>query len=154
MEALKKQIHLAEVDLNYTKYFPLSEVYISLYPPAYEAVDEEQTSEAAETKPRPPMWAEIEKCTEEGTLDQLRNRAQNSPVKPPKTLGKRAAKPKPQAPTTVDFGRNRKERRSQHRVQDSGRAKNNSMAFGASPVVLQSNGMDDGENSDGGFFEE
>jgi hypothetical protein len=32
VEALKTQLHVAEVDLNYTQYCPLNEPYVSLYP--------------------------------------------------------------------------------------------------------------------------
>lgn len=161
VEALKEQMHVAEVDLNYTQYCPLSEVYVSLYPQKSSTGDGE-SAEMAEAAPKPPMWAEVEKCMEEGTLDRLRNRASTTKaVATPKPLGTRPArpKPKPQAATLDMTGMNRRERRSQ-RVKDTGpvRTKNKSMAFernqafGASQG--QSNGTDDGDDSDGGFFEE
>ena len=162
--ALKEQMHVAEVDLNYTQYCPLSEVYVSLYPQKSSTGDGE-AAEMAEAAPKPPMWAEVEKCMEEGTLDRLRNRASTTKaVAAPKSLEMRPAKPKPkpkpQAATPDTTGMNRRERRSQ-RVKNAGpvRTKNKSMAFernqtfGASQAV-QSNQAHDGDDSDGGFFEE
>ena len=162
VEALKEQMHVAEVDLNYTQYCPLSEVYVSLYPQKSFTGDGEK-AEMAEAAPKPPMWAEVEKCMEEGSLDRLRNRASTTrAVAAPKPLGTKPAKPKPkpQAATLDTTGMNRRERRSQ-RAKGAGpvRTKNKSMAFernqafGASQAV-QSNGADDGDDSDGGFFEE
>ena len=156
---LKKRMHVAEVDLNYAQYCPLSEVYVSLYPQKIQAVEEGDSSEVAEARPKPPMWAEVEKCMEDGTLDRLRNRVVNAPVRPQKPLERRPEKPKPQDAHVETFGLNRRERRSQRGARDAGRAKNKSMAFarneafGASQAV-QNNGAGDGEDSDGGFFEE
>ena len=159
VEALKKESHVVEVDLNYTQYCPLSEVYISLYPPKSQTADNEESSKVADVKAKPPMWAEVEKCMEEGTLDRLRNRTVSAPVKKQKQLERRPPKPKPEAAPVETFGRNRRERRNPRGMKDSGRTKNKSMgfeknqAFGASQAV-QSNRAEDDENSDGGFFEE
>ena len=158
---------MAEVDLNYTQYCPLSQPYISLYPQKSSRADGEDASEKVESAPKPAMWAEVEKCMEEGTLDRLRNRVSTTKVVAvPKPLEMRPAKPKPkpkpQAAAVHTTGMNRRERRG-HRVKDEslGRTKNKSMAFqkneafGASQAV-QNNGVDDedGDDSDGGFFEE
>ncbi|EXJ85531.1 hypothetical protein A1O1_05895 [Capronia coronata CBS 617.96] len=98
---LDKSIHEAEVDLNYTKYAPLGEKYISLFvqeeddkqkhksqmkKKAYAILTDAQREElqlieddlanivrtAGGTKP--PMWYEVEKCMKEGQekLDALR----------------------------------------------------------------------------------
>lgn len=160
VEDLKKQMHVAEVDLNYTQYCPLIEPYVSLYPQKSSKADGEDESGAP--APKPPMWAEVEKCMEEGTLDQLRNRA--SPIKistAPRPLEIRR-RPKPRSqPAAVDTtGMNRRERRSQ-RAKDmfGGRTKNKSMAFernqafGATQAA-QNEGGEGGDDSDGGFFEE
>ena len=160
VEALKKEMHVAEVDLNYTQYCPLNEPYVSLYPQKSSVAKEEDA--ASESDPKPAMWAEVEKCMGEGTLDRLRNRslATQAPALP-KPLQIRP-KPKPTSqPAAVDFtGMNRRERRSQ-RAKDmlGGKTKNKSMAFernqafGASLPAQNEEGEDD-DDSDGGFFEE
>ena len=160
VEALKEQMHVAEVDLNYTQYHPLSETYISLYPQKNSKADEEDGAKEAEERPKPPMWSEVEKCMEEGTLDRLRNRVANAPANVSKPLVVRPAKLK-SAPAPVDTtGMNRRERRSQrgakeakHKNKSMGFAKN--QAWGASQAA-QSNEAEDGkgDDSDGGFFEE
>ncbi|KAI9367850.1 hypothetical protein BJX61DRAFT_266826 [Aspergillus egyptiacus] len=81
LEKLAARIHVARVNLNYTIYYPLMEKYISIYAELKKKKDEsaEQqepeeevviaSSKAAE---RTAMWAVVEKCMEEGTLDLLR----------------------------------------------------------------------------------
>jgi len=161
VEDLKSEMHIAEVDLNYTQYCPLSEVYISLYP---QKSTEENAGGVNEegTRRKPPLWAEVEKCMEEGTLNQLRNRVSNAAVAPRKQLEIRPAKPKPQ-PSVVDTsGMNRRERRSQRGLDQPSKTRNKSMgfernqAFGALEGARSSKAqvIDDGEESDGGFFEE
>lgn len=163
VEKLKTQMHVAEVDLNYTQYYPLSEPYISLYPQKGSSSDEPDPPNEAtlKPKPKPSMWSEVEKCMEDGTLNRLRNRVVNGPVHVSKPLERKSGKAKPQ-PASVDLtGLNRRERRSQRGVKDS-RAKNKSMAFakneafGASQNAWgsEANGDEDHDDSDGGFFEE
>jgi hypothetical protein len=163
VEALKAQMHVVEVDLNYTQYCPLSEVYVSLYPPKTASADEDELEEKIETASKPPMWAEVEKCMEEGSLTRLRNRVSTvEAVTAPKSLVMKAPRPKPLAQVvTVDTtGMNRRERRSQKANKDFDlvKTKNKSMAFeknkvfGASQTIRRP--TDDGNDSDGGFFEE
>ena len=80
-EARKASVHAAQVDVNYTIYYPLTEKYVSLFPLEKRASDK-NGSQSPETgkdlsiegkRVRPPMWAVIERCMEEGTLDQLRD---------------------------------------------------------------------------------
>jgi len=115
VEELKSQMHIAEVDLNYTQYCPLSEVYVSLYPQkSAEKIAEGSNEEGS--RPKPPLWAEVEKAMEEGTLDRLRNRVSNAVVAPTKQLEIRPAKTKP-PPALVDTsGMTRRERRSQRGI--------------------------------------
>jgi hypothetical protein len=77
---LESKIHAARVNVNYTIYYPLTEKYIALYPKS-KSSDKDGADSGAEPEPeqktvgddaKPPMWAIIEKCMEEGTLDQLR----------------------------------------------------------------------------------
>jgi hypothetical protein len=71
-EDIKAQMHIAEVDLNYTQYFPLSEPYVGLYPRA--SVTDQSSGQAGNAQAKPEMWAVVEKSMKDGTLDQLRNR--------------------------------------------------------------------------------
>ncbi|KAG0651850.1 rRNA-processing efg1 [Hyphodiscus hymeniophilus] len=159
--ALKEQMRVLEVDLNYTQFCPLSEPYVSLYPQKDTTADEEDIG-PTEPASKPAMWAVVEKHMEEGTLSRLRNRASTTKaVTAPKPLEMKPAKPKlkPQAATLDTTGMNRRQRRSQG-VKDNfaGKTKNKSMAFERNQAFGSSqanNGADEGEDdSDGGFFEE
>ena len=69
-------MHVAEVDLAYTQYSPLYQKYEALFPQRKEAQLEnnnEDTPNEQQPPPRPAMWALVEKCMEQGTLDDLRN---------------------------------------------------------------------------------
>jgi hypothetical protein len=167
-EALKSQVHVAEVDLNYTQYCPLSEVYVSLYPQKSSTEEDDGGSNGTSARPKPPMWAEVEKCMEDGTLDQLRNRVPNVRVTAPRKLEKKPAKleTKPAKPKQQDTppmeGLNRRERRSRLGISKAGKNKNTSVAFeknkafGASQGPNGNAARDIGgdDESDGGFFEE
>lgn len=152
-------MHIAEVDLNYTQYHPLVETYVSLYP---QKKDGEENPDKEEPQPKPPMWAEVERCMEEGTLDQLRNRVRNVVTPVPKKLTIRPAKPKRLPPTVDTTGMNRRERRRQSGISGAKgptRTKNKSMGFERNQEFGASEGAkeaveDNGEQSDGGFFEE
>lgn len=163
-------MHILEIDLNYTQYHPLGETYISLYPSA----DSKEDGDAEKTeseKSKPPMWAEVERATEEGSLEQLRNRRPNAPVINSKSVEIKAVKSRPNsrsksarplvsqmnsrpAPPPVDLsGLNRRQRRKALGVQDSrGKAK-------ATLLMPDSGGQKDDadvgqdDGSDGGFFE-
>lgn len=159
VEILKVQMHVAEVDLNYTQYCPLSEPYVSLYPQKSSSADELDQSKEAISKPKPPMWSEVEKCMEDGTLNRLRNRVSVGPAQVSKPSARKQIKAKPE-PAPVDMaGMNRRERRSQRGSRDS-RTKNKSMAFakneafGASQHAMGEENADQDDDSDGGFFEE
>jgi len=160
VEALKAQMHIAEVDLNYTQYYPLSEVYISLYPPK----GEEEGGEKTETKPKPPMWVEVEKCMGDGTLNKLRNRVatvQANISRPMDKKPKKVMKPKPE-PIIDTTGLNRRERRRKERGQNEVKIKKNksmgftkNQEFGASVAMSRRDVDAEGDDeSDGGFFEE
>lgn len=163
IKELEKQIHNIEVDYNYTQNCPLAEIYISLYPlkEGPKEVSKDDTS-----RPKPPMWAEIERRMEEGTLSELRNRAPLAPIvkkvmKPekPKVQVIRPAKPKVIPASTDTTGMNRRQRRKQLGVTNTEPTKTKhksigfekNAAFGAAEAA-KFNGYkkDDG----GGFFEE
>jgi hypothetical protein len=96
---LTRKIHEAQVSVNYTIYYPLSEKYVSLYPhdkkrkkkksssDIEDAEDEEEEEEETDKideeendllvsgpiGEKPPMWHTVEKCTADNTLDLLRD---------------------------------------------------------------------------------
>ncbi|KAF5873601.1 putative rrna-processing protein efg1 protein [Botrytis fragariae] len=169
VEQLKDEMHILEVDLNYTQYHPLSETYISLYPPKGSGEDTEDKA----TKEKPPMWKEVEKCMEEGTLDRLRNRKPDvtvSTTKPVRLPERKLVKPKSipqpkpvvQAPAIDTTGMNRRQRRAQRGVKDTRAtkiAKNKSTGFSKNQAFgavegARADEAQDGNVSDGGFFEE
>lgn len=67
-------IHNAEVDLNYTLYYPLLKAYVSLYPKQQK--EDSKSGDAAPPKGGPKgdvnMWKTVEKAMEEQTLEELR----------------------------------------------------------------------------------
>lgn len=77
-DEIKAQLHVAEVDVAYTRYFPLLEAYVSLYPKKGSAADESTTptAKAALDAERPPMWKEIEEALARGprALEKMRDR--------------------------------------------------------------------------------
>jgi len=126
VNALKAQMHVADVDLHYAQYCPLSEVYISLYPQKKEG-ESEETQEKKITGPKPPMWDVVENCMEEGmqSLSRLRNRVSKAPVKSAKTQERKPAKPKPKPVQVIDTtGMNRRERRRTLGIAEPKKAKN------------------------------
>jgi hypothetical protein len=139
---LQQRIHNAEVDVNYAIYYPLMKPYSSLYPKsknqkADDSEDAEDTGEDAKNnteidgpKGDVAMWKAVEQATEEGTLDKLRYSKDAVPAEPPK----KSKKPK---------------------VKEN-KEKPGSKAHAASGKAAGSNnyaGQDDGDESDGGFFE-
>ena len=85
--ALEKDLHIAEVDAHYARYFPFLERYVSLYPIAKKEKESQMDDEEKEAHekslaklalhaPRPPLWATVEKAMEEGqeALQRLRDR--------------------------------------------------------------------------------
>ncbi|PKY06530.1 hypothetical protein P168DRAFT_325388 [Aspergillus campestris IBT 28561] len=79
--ALEQELYIAQVNLNYTIYYPLAEKYIALYATQQKkkkSADDDDTSKTvykpvhATAAEKPPMWHVVEKCMKEGTLDRLR----------------------------------------------------------------------------------
>jgi hypothetical protein len=93
---LKQQVHLCDVDLQYTQYYPLNEAYSSLY--KKEANEEIET--AQEVNRTSPMWKVVETCMEqnklqflrEGKLLQSTKKSQNGNAGEPSAASKAAAK--------------------------------------------------------------
>lgn len=74
---LDREIHKAEVDLNYTLFYPLGEKYLSLYPRTEEGERDSSGGNSAQGDrklgERPPIWLMVEKRMADGTLDALRD---------------------------------------------------------------------------------
>ncbi|KAH8658660.1 hypothetical protein BGZ60DRAFT_493079 [Tricladium varicosporioides] len=159
VEILKSKMHKAEVDLNYTQYCPLSEIYVSLWPQKKDREDGREPSKETE-RVRPPMWAEVERAMEQGTLDRLRNRTAPRHIPPTKTFELRPSQQRRKPAEAPDLsGLNRRERRSQQRNQVNGNQKHKSSGFAKNESFAASQGIqeedtDDGDESEGGFFEE
>ncbi|KAI4089618.1 MAG: hypothetical protein LQ339_008524 [Xanthoria mediterranea] len=130
-ETLDREIHNAEVDLNYTLYHPLTQKYSSLFPrketqePLHgTATSASKTMQARQDKPA--MWAVVESCMENGTLQALRDgnlRTGAAPVKPLKS--------------------------SFHHQTSEKKQKAKQSKPDATPIVTEQ-----ADGSDGGFFEE
>jgi hypothetical protein len=86
VEALKRELHIAEVDEAYALHFPHAEPYISLYTNTAESKDDgESNHKPILSAERPPMWSVIEKAMDEGpeALSRLRERKPTeNPVRP------------------------------------------------------------------------
>ncbi|KAI5310259.1 18S rRNA maturation protein [Ascosphaera atra] len=75
-EDLDARIHIAEVDFNYTRFSPLTEKYVSLFPKSKKAnKDDDDNNDEDETKAedkqsqdeeKPPLWYAVEECMKEG----------------------------------------------------------------------------------------
>lgn len=149
-EKLKADLHRAEVDSLYTRYFPFRERYVSLYPVSSlglsvhggEKPEDASTAAQALHTDRPPMWEVIEKASEKGmrALVEIRERklAANNQSKKPDQPSKDAI-PSKNKSTTAKSSEKPDSRSTQ---KGKGRAKK-----GEQPP------SDHGDDSDGGFFE-
>lgn len=141
---LEEDVHIAQIDLNYTQYYPLAQTYSSLYP-TKKGEDGKQYGDEEETKKgvrgNPEMWKEVEQATKDGErkLEELRHRIDWDRIRT-MTLTARpkaaAATPSDPASKQSDSGgvrlpKNRREAREESRKDEQ---------------------VDD-EDSDGGFFE-
>lgn len=147
---LKADLHIAEVDVDYTKYFPFLEPYISLYPRSEEDGSKEKKTSAAEFLhvPRPPVWATIEKAREDGeaALDKIQNRQPvgDSGVEPA-GISREQKVTKSQSSTTKPEPNSKKPKKADKgRTREGAKHPRNEEQF---------RGGDDGSDSDGGFFD-
>lgn len=134
-ETLNREIHNAEVDLNYTLYHPLTQKYSSLFPrkETQEALDGTATSATKTMQARqdkPAMWAVVESCMENGTLQALRDGNLRTGAAPVTTLKSSI--------------RHHQTSEKQQKQQKAGQSEPD-----ATPTVTEQ-----ADGSDGGFFEE
>jgi len=132
---LKQQAHTAEVDLNYTKYYPWLQPYVSMYPKKGSETDDKPTSDDEATKGDSSMWKLVEKAMADGTLEALRDGAQTQ------ALQIRSKRPRSSSSTTPQTKDTHADRPGKS-LKAGGRAH---------PVENQDTDMDD--ESDDGFFE-
>lgn len=158
-------MHVAEVDLNYTQYYPLYQRYIGLYPQKDVGGRENgnQDEHMDDTAKKPPMWAEVEKRMVDGTLDQLRNglsapvvsqgKSRSSKPTPMKSkTGSNQAKPTGQFNGTGNQSQAGFTRQSKVSGRFSEHQKSGPVERHASNRTTDVKDVDD--ESDGGFFEE
>ena len=149
---LRKQIHVAEVDLNYTQYCPLCDPYIGILGKQDDA--ESPTSSAK--KPKPPTWYVVEASMEQGTLEELRDRppiilASRPKGSQTKRLGLKNVKADAGSKHTASQpSRHRTERNV--RVKDGGTESRKKQKV--EPADATTEDSQDGYASGGGFFEE
>jgi hypothetical protein len=139
--ALRSRIHNADVDVNYTIYYPLLRPYVSLFPNAKK--DKSTSAEPAGDVPAGDkqsaelvdgpkgdleMWKAVEEAMETGTLDRLRNSKEG------------VVMPRPNVKAQKD-GMKGKTQRDHKREQKL-----------EGPKAVARNEEDEG--SDGGFFDE
>ena len=122
---LEQEVHDAEIDVNYTIYHPLTEKYKSLFP-RQEDVPGGETAARKLVTVKPAIWKMVEQCTADGTLEALRDG---------KLVTGISAKEKRPPPEKI-----RPTRKGENGLTGSKPAKN---------IAPQ-----EGEESDGGFFEE
>lgn len=125
---LEKELHDAEIDVNYTIYYPLTEKYQSLFPRQGDAGGGE-TATRKLVAGKPAMWKMVERCSADGTLDTLRDGKLETSI----PVGKRRPAPE--------------KLRSNQERKDGGTGSKS--AKGAAPLE-----QDEDEDGDGGFFEE
>ncbi|KAF5014751.1 hypothetical protein F66182_14156 [Fusarium sp. NRRL 66182] len=165
LATLQKKIDAAQIDVNYTIYYPLTEKYLSLYPQekkrevidghnqkvatsddgGEESGDEEMQASgddkfAEKEGEKPPMWDVIKKCMANQTLDKLRDGKLNIGVdgKPIQNL---------EGTTLSNVGK------------DTGKEKAETATANKEKKRKRKDGeveqpKEEEEDSDGGFFEE
>ncbi|RKF71207.1 rRNA-processing protein efg1 [Golovinomyces cichoracearum] len=151
VQNFNEQLHEAEVDLNYTLYHPLGEVYISLYPKETTSEKEDHDQNAARKKPT--IWYEIEEAMVNGTLERIRNRISIRPINPSTIFNKKQVNKKLEensgsANSTDEQNNGIKHKDSRKKVRNK---VNSTPKNGLCDETQTLSDVE--EESDGGFFE-
>jgi hypothetical protein len=173
IEALKRDLHVAEVDEAYTQHFPHAEPYISLYTSARsEKEDEDKDDDKLDYTPlkhrgllhteRPLIWSEIEQAMKGGP-HALRNLRERRPAELPQEAQSERRQNKPKATTTDEAKAQPKPQATKEKPAPFAKGKGKAGAApknrrerrlqerqAAQPVVKS----DDDDSDEGGFFEE
>ncbi|KNG81667.1 putative nuclear protein involved in pre-rRNA processing [Aspergillus nomiae NRRL 13137] len=169
LAALAQKLQVARVNLNYTIYYPLAERYVALYADAKKKKDQAKDGDDdedgdakymlvhANAADKPAMWHTVEKCMKDGTLELLRDgklkngelgaeTTKKANLEKKKTSARDSAQHKDTTKTSV-----KPQRREDRKGKDSrgSASKNDSGHFRA----RQASPDDNGDESDGGFFE-
>ncbi|KAI0400991.1 hypothetical protein F4802DRAFT_461766 [Xylaria palmicola] len=137
---LEADLHIAEVDALYAKFFPHRERYVSLYPVSSGSTKAEDASTAARSlhSVRPPLWGTIEEAAKEGNATLVRIQERKS------ASDSRSKQPQKQASKQSVAARG-------DQVADSTDTRKGKGKNRQEPEPADLRGDDD---SDGGFFEE
>ncbi|XRM38119.1 rRNA-processing protein efg1 [Aspergillus tubingensis] len=172
LASLAGKLRVARVNLNYTIYYPLDEKYIALYAEQKKKVKGEGAEDGgdgadsdgdarfgmvhATVADKPAMWHVVEKCMKDGTLDMLRDGKLESGAKAgekdrkkeerSQRGGEKAKKSQERGLSSSQAGKSKDRSR---KVDDRKRTRGSA----AEDHVMRDAGNDDGEESDGGFFE-
>ncbi|KAI2470396.1 hypothetical protein F4781DRAFT_390800, partial [Annulohypoxylon bovei var. microspora] len=147
IEKLNADLHRAEIDSLYTRYFPHRERYTSLYPVTAKGEEKkEDTSSAAQAlyAERPPLWEVIEKASTEGipALVKIRERKLDSDPRT-KITGKQDSKGTETTKTSHSKTNNSATSESTNTQQGKGKTKRREQSEAR-----------DSSDSEGGFFED
>lgn len=145
-EKLEADLHVAQIDTLYSRYFPFLERYISLYPAKGSAQDTEQsegasTAQKALRSERPPMWSTIEAAAKQGTAALVAIQERGSSKGP---------KAKRQGQDTDAEGPGSSKGGEGAKNPSSSKASKKNQKADTEP---EGSGDDEDEGSDGGFFE-
>lgn len=104
--SIEADLHIADVDYHYTRYFPFLERYESLYTASEDSKGDEAEGQPAAIRAlhseRPPMWKVIEEAMRNGqaALEELQERRpEKSQERQPEKHKQKAAKEKPVRPS-------------------------------------------------------
>ncbi|KAK7749341.1 rRNA-processing protein efg1 [Diatrype stigma] len=152
---LKADLHTAEIDSIYCRYFPHREPYVSLYPVASahgkEKAEDASTAAKALRSERPPMWRTIEEAVSKGekALVEIRER---------KPAGNRNEKGVEESPSQEPFAgkanHSRKNGISTPASAGSQPSKAKQKAQARDSLGGALGPRHDDDESDGGFFED
>ncbi|KAI0542290.1 hypothetical protein GGR58DRAFT_453414 [Xylaria digitata] len=139
---LQADLHIAEVDALYAKYFPHRERYVSLYPilaPGPDAQGGPKTEDASAAArslhtERPPLWGTIEEAAKKGTSALVRIQERKSAV----DSGSKSTQERPS------------KAKNPFTSESAGSNKGNSKR----QRLPEPSGPSNDDDSDGGFFEE
>jgi hypothetical protein len=153
---VKTKMHVAEVDLNYTQYFPLNQRYISLYPQKNVGESEigSQDETADDVTAKPSMWAEVERRMAEGTLNQLRDGPSATVVGRNKISSSQSTRVKSKAGSIQQKAKGQLNGAAAKPQTGLTRPKKDSDLAERRAPISAPDDRDDENESDGGFFEE
>ena len=103
---IEADLHVADVDYHYTRYFPFLERYESLYTATENSKDDEAEGQPAALRAlhseRPPMWKVVEEAMRNGqaALEELQERRpEKSQERPPEKQKSKTVREKPVRPS-------------------------------------------------------